>query len=155
MSDEREPPASVVTDLRVAHLTKAETRKGEIRFELHVPENDSASDLAGGLSNAFFLRLVYAPAREGPISVDESERDPSKITVVYKPHGRRDPDADMRSIVTAFADMDVPVTAAVNERIGRAFDALKALGAPGPGTATAAEAARRTARKAPDRQGGR
>ena len=145
--DERKPPASVVTDLRVAHLTKAVTRKGEIRFELHVPDNDSAAELAEDLGHAFYVRgMPYVPAREGPISVDEHEQDASRITVVYRPHGKRDLDEDMRCIVRNFAETEVPITDVVEKGIQQAFAALKELNAQGH---AAAEAARRSAKTRP------
>jgi hypothetical protein len=159
MSDEREPPAkpptSVVTDLGARpQLTKAVTRKGEIRFELHVPENDSAPALAEDLRRGFFLGgMPRVPAKEGPIGVYEREHDKSTIEVVYKPHGKRSLDEDMRAMVAVFEEMEIPVTSAATEGMRQAFDALKTLNAQGRSSAVAAEAERRSAKKGPRGRG--
>jgi hypothetical protein len=156
MSDEGKPPASVTTDLRVAHLTKAVTHKRQIRFELHVPENDSAPELAEALRQGFFIRgMPYVPGFDGPISVDEHERDPSRITVVYKPHGKRDLAADMRALVAIFEEMEIPITDKVEEGMQAAFDALRAANAQEHGGAVAAEAERRRSGKGPGGRGPR
>jgi hypothetical protein len=147
MSDEGKPPATVVTDLRIAHLTKAVTRKGEIRFDLHVPENDDVLSLAEDLRHGFYLGgMPYVPAREGPILVTEDKRDKAKITVLYRPHGKRDIDEDQRCIAKVFEEMEIPVNRVVAEGFEHAFDALKALNAQGH---AAAEVARRSAKKGP------
>ncbi len=150
MSDEREPPSTVTTDLRVAHLTKATTRKGEIRFELHVPENDSAPNLAEDLCRGFFDRMAYVPAHDGPINVNEDDRDKSKLVVVYKPHGKRNLHEDRRAIIRVFDEMEIPITQAVATGIEQAFASLEALNQPGH---AAAERARRTTKRGPN--GGR
>jgi hypothetical protein len=82
--------------------------------------------------------------RFGPISVDEDERDPSKITIVYKPDRVRNPRADMGEIVRILEETAIPITQPVHEGIEHAFDALQALDAPGH---AGAEATRRSAKK--------
>jgi hypothetical protein len=152
MSNEDKPPASVTTDLRVAHLIKAVTRKGEIRFELHVPENDSAPALAEDLRGGFYIGgMPYVSAREGPISVHEDGQDKSRIAAVYRPHGKRDPDKDMRAMVRVFSEMEIPITDKVKKGIQNAFDALKELDTPRHRSAVASELARRQVRKGPGR----
>jgi hypothetical protein len=152
MSADREPPGTVVTDLHpAAQLTRAVTKKGEIRFELHVPENHRDPDLAEGLRCGFFGELPPVPGeRFGPISVNEDERDKSKITVVYKPGRPRKPTQDMPRIVNVFEELEIPITKSVTQGMQHAFDALKTLKAPGH---AAAEVARRRARKEPHGRG--
>ena len=148
MSDKPEPPSRTVeTDLRVAHLTKAVTRKGEIGFELHVPENDSAPELAEILRQDLILKMSHVPGeRFGPISVDEDERNPSKVTIVYKPDRVRNPRADMREIVSILEETAIPITQTVHDGIEHAFEALQALSTQGHAVA---ETTRRTAKKGP------
>ncbi len=163
MSDKSEPPPrTVVTDLRVddarvAHLTRAVTRRGSIRFEFHVSENDSAADLADDLLDGLsltrrddgFAALPLIPGeRFGPISVHEDKRDKSKVVVVYKPDRVRIPSADMPGIIGAFEEMEIPMTSKVREGIQHAFAAFDELRAQEAGHA-AAEAARRSAKKGP------
>jgi hypothetical protein len=143
------PPKAIVTDLRVAHLTKAVARRGEIHFELHVPDNDDATDLAASLAFKL-LDMPFVPAREGPISVDAAKDDRSKVTIVYKPHGKRNLGEDMRTLTALLGDSEIPITDTVREGIGQAFDALRQLNAPGHASA---EAARRSAKKGPRGRG--
>ena len=155
MSNDREPPPrTVVTDLHpAAQLTRAVTKKGEIRFELHVPKKHPDPDLAENLRRGLFLELPHVPGeRTGPFSVDEDERDKSKIVIVYRPDPKRSPRDDMPEIVRILEETPLPMTEEVREGIRQAFDALEALNARGH---AAHEAARRTAKSASRSRGSR
>jgi hypothetical protein len=153
MTDERKAASSVATDLRVAHLTRAVSRKSGIRFELHVPDNDSAPDLAESLRQGLFRDLPEVPGEKlGPVSVDEDPRDKSKVTIVYKPDPKRNPRADMRDFINLFREMEIPVTDEIEKRIGSAFKAFDELKVGGH---AAAELARRSERRGPREPGSR
>jgi hypothetical protein len=154
MSDREPPPEPVVTEFHpTARLTRAVTTRGEIRFELLVPENVSAPDLAEELRLGFYGGLPPVPGeRVGPISVNEDERDTSRITVLYKPDRPRKPSQDMPCIVSIFEETDIPITKSVKQGMQHAFDTLKALNAQGH---AAAEVARRGAKKGPPGRGSR
>jgi hypothetical protein len=149
MSDDREPPADVVTTFAPApQLTRAVTRKGEIRFELRVPENSSARDMAKPLRAHFRGSMPRGPAGEVSTSVEVDDRDPSKFTVIYKPHARTrdDLERDIKRMFMIFGDMsDGDVIPGIRD----AFNALEKLNGQEQGTAVAAEIARRSGGKEP------
>jgi hypothetical protein len=135
-------------------LTKASTRKGEIVFEIQVPDKSVFPVLAEYLRSSFHETLPFAANEsKGPITVEEPNNE--HVLVTYKPDRRRNISDDPARMLQVLSDAGIPVTTAVIDGMVQAFDNLKALNSPEQGSAVAALEAQRGGGKEPGGRGSR